>query len=403
MNSKRIAIVGGGPAGLIAAEILSAQNFEVTLYERKSTVGRKFLMAGRGGLNLTHSEDLSSFIQRYGSQSDILNSIIRDFPPQALRDWCEGLGEKTFIGTSGRVFPESFKASPLLKAWIGRLKEQGVTFLHNYDWQGWDKDSLVFQTPDGVIKVKPDATLLALGGASWPRLGSDGAWAPLLKQQGVDIKPLEPANCGFLVEWSTLFKDKFAGQPLKPVAVSLKHEKAQGEMMISEKGIEGGVIYALSSKLREEINKNGKADITLDLKPDLSLAATEERLRIPRGSKSLSPHLAKVLKLSPTAVGLLMENPERGKFASYPSSKLAQLIKSCPLTLQAPYSIERAISTAGGVTFTSIDESFMLVKKPSVFVAGEMLDWEAPTGGYLLQACFATGVKAAQGIASFLK
>lgn len=365
-------------------------------------MGRKFLMAGRGGLNLTHSEDVSLFISKYGDQADILSPLIDDFSPQNLQDWCEGLGEKTFIGSSGRIFPESFKASPLLKAWLNRLQDQGVTFQYRHDWQGWDQDNLLFDTPDGPVSIKPDAVLLALGGASWPRLGSDGSWVPLLKAKGVDIAPLEPANCGFLCEWSDMFRNRFAGQPLKPVIAKAKDLEIQGEIMITEKGIEGGAVYALSSRLRQEINHAGTADLHLDLKPDLTLDAIKERLLKPRGSKSLSSYLAKTLNLSPVAIGLLMESPDRTKLGGYSPEQLAGLIKNHTITLHAPYSIDRAISTAGGVKFDALDKNLMLSDQPGVFIAGEMLDWEAPTGGYLLQASFATGVRAAHGIANWL-
>ncbi len=400
---KNIAIIGGGPAGLIAAEILSARQFNVVVYERKPTVGRKFLMAGRGGLNLTHSEDIELFIQRYEDRADILSPLIRSFTPQHLREWCESLGEKTFIGTSGRVFPETFKASPLLKAWIRRLSDQGVSFKLNHEWLGWDKDALLFKTPEGHMTLKADATLLALGGASWPRLGSDGSWAALLEEQGVEVSPLQPANSGFIVEWSKIFREKYAGHPLKPVTASFKTKVIQSEIMITDKGIEGGAIYALSSSLRKEIEKNGAAELHLDLKPGLSIADIQKRLTAPRGSKSFTPYLLKVLNLSPVALGLLMESPDREKLGTYPSLKLATLIKNYPLTLKAPFSIDRAISSSGGITFSSVNEDLMLKKKAGIFVAGEILDWEAPTGGYLLQACFATGIKAAQGIEKFLQ
>ena len=402
LTDKEIAIIGGGPAGLMAAEILSARNFQVGVYERKPSVGRKFLMAGRGGLNLTHSEDLNLFIGKYGPRAVVLSEAIHGFPPQALRDWCEGLGEKTFIGSSGRVFPESFKASPLLRAWIKRLEGQGVRFMLNHDWRGWDEGSLIFRTPAGRVSVKPEATLLALGGASWPRLGSDGAWVDILNAQGVDTAPLQPANCGFMVDWSPVFSGKFAGQPLKPVVLAFNDSRVPGEIMITGKGLEGGAIYALASLLREEINRNKSARLDLDLKPDLSRDAIEKRLKKPRGRDSLSNHLRRTLNLSSVAIGLLMESPERQKLGNYASGQMARLIKEYPLTLNAPFSIERAISTAGGVSFDSLDRNFMLLNKPGVFVAGEMLDWEAPTGGYLLQASIATGVRVAQGVMSWL-
>jgi uncharacterized flavoprotein (TIGR03862 family) len=365
-------------------------------------MGRKFLMAGRGGLNLTHSEDLSLFIKKYTDRAGILAPIIYEFSPQNLREWCEGLGEKTFIGSSGRIFPESFKASPLLKAWIKRLKNQGVNFLYRYDWQGWDQNNLLFDTPEGSVTIETDAVLLALGGASWPRLGSDGSWVPLLKEKGIDIAPLEPANCGFLCEWSEMFCNRFAGQPVKPVIARVKDLELQGEIMITAKGVEGGAVYALSSRLRQQINESGTARLHLDLKPDLTLEIIKDRLLKPRGSKSLSSYLAKTLNLSPVAIGLLMENPERKNLNHYSPEQLGRLIKNHTITLHSPYPIDRAISTAGGVKFSDLDDNLMLTDQPGIFIAGEMLDWEAPTGGYLLQASFATGVRAAQGIALWL-
>lgn len=405
MNSKpshTIAIIGGGPAGLMAAEMLSARGFAVTVYDRKPSVGRKFLMAGRGGLNLTHSEDLTTFIGRYGAKADVMTAIVQSYTPAMLRTWCEGLGQKTFVGTSGRIFPESFKASPLLSAWLKRLSAQNVVIQTNHDWKGWDGDTLVFSTPEGITKTNVNATLLALGGASWPRLGTDGSWVDILKEKGISITPLQPANSGFIVEWSPLFRERFAGEPLKSVALTFGDKRMNSQMMITEKGVEGGGIYALSSAIREEINKTGSASISLDLKPGLDAAAVEKRLKAPRGRDSFSNHLRKHLNLSPVAVNILMEQQDRAKLSAMPPAELALAIKNCLLTLIAPSSIDRAISTAGGIMFDELDDHLMLRKRPGVFAAGEMLDWEAPTGGYLLQACFATGVKAAEGIASWL-
>lgn len=403
MPNRTIAIIGGGPAGLMAAEVLSAQGFSVAVYERKPSVGRKFLMAGRGGLNLTHSEDLESFIKRYGSKADVLREVIHEFTPQQLRDWCEGLGQKTFVGTSGRIFPEAFKASPLLGAWITRLKSQNVAFHVRHDWKGWDGGgNLVFENPEGRVLVKPDATLLALGGASWPRLGTDGSWVDTIKKEGVGVAALQPANCGFQVEWTDIFKQRFAGQALKSVIASFKGVKAPGQIMITDTGIEGGGIYALSASLREAIAANVPTQIFLDLKPDLSLEDVQHRLKRPRGKDSLSNHLRKTLDMPAIAVNILMERPDRERLGAYDALALAQLIKNCPLTLVAPSSLDRAISTAGGISFAALDRNLMLLKKPGVFAAGEMLDWEAPTGGYLLQASFATAMRAAHGIVSFL-
>jgi uncharacterized flavoprotein (TIGR03862 family) len=400
--TKTIAIIGGGPSGLMTAEVLSAQGFEVSLYERKPSLGRKLLMAGRGGLNITHSEDLDKFTQKYGSQSDPLSPIIHAFPPQALREWCAELGEKTFIGSSGRVFPESFKASPLLRAWIKRLENQGVRFMLSHDWQGWDNDSLIFQTPDKQIRVKPDATLLALGGASWPRLGADGSWVKALEEQGIEVAPLRPSNCGFHVKWSSVFLDRFSGHPLKSVGLSFQGREIRGEFVITEKGVEGGAIYALSALLRDQIYQSGSAKLILDLKPDLSIEEIVSRLQKPRAKLSLSNYLRKTLKLPNVVIGLLMETLDRTKLSEYTAAQLAQSIKLYELPLNSPFSIDKAISTAGGVTFNSINDDFMLKNKSGVFVTGEMLDWEAPTGGYLLQACIASGVHVAKGITNYL-
>ena len=402
-KSQKIAIIGGGPAGLFAAEKLSRSGFSVTIYDRKPSVGRKFLMAGRGGLNLTHSEDINSFIERYGERALALDSMIRAFPPQALRDWCEGLGQPTFIGTSGRVFPVAFKASPLMRAWITRLESQGVVFQLNHDWTGWSEDgALKFQSPNGDIHITPDATLLALGGGSWPRLGSDGSWMDILMARGGDLAPLQPSNCGFTVHWSELFRSRFAGEPLKTVVTSIDGASSPSEIMITQNGIEGGAIYALSSRIRETINAKGSATISLDLKPPLSEAEIIKRLRKPRGTNSLSNHLRKSLKLSPLAVNLLMESAGVEAVRNASPLQLAALIKNCTITLHAPFGIERAISSAGGICFSSVDDRLMLRALPGVFVAGEILDWEAPTGGYLLQACFATGAHAANGVKAYL-
>jgi len=399
---KTIAIIGAGPAGLMAAEVLSAANFGVFVFDRKPSIGRKFLMAGRGGLNLTHSEDLDSFIQKYGRNADALRPLIEAFTPQDLRNWCEGLGEKTFVGSSGRIFPESFKASPLLRAWKTRLENQGVQFRLSHDWLGWQGSALAFQAAQGPVKHTADATLLALGGASWPRLGADGSWMDILAAQNIATTPLQPANCGFNVGWSPVFAERFAGQPLKSVVFSFQDQKIHGECIVTEKGLEGGAIYALSAALRDEVTQNGRARLLLDLKPDISLAALQRKLQKPRAALSLSNYLRKTLNLSPLVIGLLMEQNNREKLGQYSPAQLAQCLKSCAIEIQSPFGIERAISTAGGVLFESTDENFMLKNKHGVFVAGEMLDWEAPTGGYLLQACMASGVYVAKGIIRWL-
>ena len=401
--TKNIAIIGGGPSGLMAADILSDKGYSVTIYERKPSMGRKFLMAGRGGLNITHSENLDDFIKKYGSTSDIFKPLLDNFTPQNLRDWCADLGQKTFVGSSGRVFPESFKASPLLRAWITRLGKQGVQFRLNHDWQGWDEDMLTFHSKGETVQIQADATLLALGGASWPRLGSDGSWAALLKAQDVEVMPLLPANCGFTVNWTPFLAERFAGKPLKSIDISFQNKKVRGEFIITENGVEGGVIYTLSSFIRDEILQNGLAQITINLKPDISIDEMHKRLQRPRAKLSLSNYLRKTLKLSDIAIGLLMEKLDRKNLSAYTPEQLTQHIKEYKIELQGVFAIDKAISTAGGVTFKAIDENFMLHKKPNVFVTGEMLDWEAPTGGYLLQAGMASGVHVANGIINHLE
>ena len=395
---KEIAIIGGGPSGLMAADVLSSNGYKVIIYDRMPTFGRKFLMAGRGGLNISHSENLEDFIKKYGSKSKIFKKIINNFTPQNLRDWCQELGEKTFVGSSGRVFPESFKASPLLRAWLARLKNQNVILKINHDWQGWENNNLIFNTKNGKFITKSDFTILSLGGASWPKLGSNGSWVKILEAQGAKVSILQPSNCGFFVEWTKKFSKRFEGKSLKPVLLSFKDKRVKGEFIITKNGVEGGSIYTLSSLLREEININGSAQLTLDLKPDLSFDQMQNRLQKPILKVSISNYLRKNLNLSDVAIGLLMELPERKKFNNYSSEELVGVIKSYKLNLKKTFIIDRAISTAGGVAFSSIDEKFMLINNPNVFIAGEMLDWEAPTGGYLLQACIANGVYVANNI-----
>jgi uncharacterized flavoprotein (TIGR03862 family) len=401
-DRKSVAVIGGGPAGLMAAEVLSTAGVAVTVYERMPSVGRKLLMAGRGGLNLTHSEDYEAFVTRYGDAASRLRPTLDAFPPSALIAWAEGLGQKTFVGSSGRVFPKAMKASPLLRAWLARLERQGVTIRTRCEWKGWDGGALLFRNAAGAEeRVTQDATILALGGASWPRLGATGAWADILKEQGVSVTSLRPANSGFAIAWSTLFRDRFAGSPLKNIALKFGGQTVRGEAMIAAYGIEGGAVYALSALLRDAIARDGRAVLAIDLRPNLSLADLAAKLSKPRGSQSLANYLRKALHLSPLESNLLREahGPEFGKNAG----AMAQQIKSVPLVLTAPQSLARAISTAGGVSFAALDENLMLRNKPGVFAAGEMLDWEAPTGGYLLQACFATGVAAAKGALTFLR
>ncbi len=399
------AVIGAGPAGLMAADVLSAGGVDVTIYDRMPSVGRKFLLAGRGGLNLTHSESLEGFLSRYGEARPYLEAAIRRFPPDALRAFSESHGQPTFVGTSGRVFPQALKASPLLRAWLRALQARGVGFRLRHHWRGWNEaGELVFASPTGAVTSRVDATVLALGGASWPRLGSDGAWADVLREQGIAIAPLKAANVGFEVAWSDRFRASFAGHPLKNIAVSFDGQTVRGEAIVTRDGFEGGAIYALAAPLRDRILRDGAAVLKLALKPDLDSAALIARLQRPRGKQSLSTFLRKNLGLPPVAIGLLHETAiaARIPLADMPPAALAAFVNDLPLRLTTIGPIERAISTAGGVEFAELDERMMLRRKPGVFVAGEMLDWEAPTGGYLLQACFATGAAAARGVLEWL-
>jgi uncharacterized flavoprotein (TIGR03862 family) len=392
-----VAIIGGGPAGLIAAERLAEAGLKVAVYDRMPSLGRKLLMAGRGGLNLTHSEPLDWMLQRYGSAASHLEPALRAFPPEALRAWAHELGEDTFVGSSGRVFPKSFKASPLLRAWLRRLDAFGVSVHTRHIWRGWSPSgALVFGTPDGSLEITPArATLLALGGASWPKLGADGGWTPLLAAKGVEISPLAAANSGVRIAWSDTFRDRFAGQPVKRVVLGVGEDKVAGEMVVTRNGLEGGAIYALSRAIRFAL-ESGSASLTVDLKPDLGISEIAGRLARPRKGETASNFLRKTLTLSPIQIGLLRE--AYGKDLPSDPEVLANAIKSVRLDVTGTEGLDRAISTAGGVSFAAVDETFMLRALPGTFVAGEMLDWEAPTGGYLLQACFSTGVHAANGI-----
>jgi uncharacterized flavoprotein (TIGR03862 family) len=396
------AIVGGGPAGLIAAETLARANIAVTIYERMPSLGRKFLMAGRGGLNLTHSEDLARFASRYGAAEPHLRHAIDAFPPERLRAWSADLGQPTFIGTSGRVFPQAMKASPLLRAWLRRLESMGVRVALRHCWTGWaDDGALMLDTPDGIVRATADVTVLALGGASWPRLGSDGGWSGILAHEGIAIAPLRPSNCGFRVAWSEHMRGHVEGRPLKPVALSFGGQRVRGEAVITRDGLEGGAIYALSPQLREAIDSSGGAELIVDLLPEMDIETATRKLSAPRGKQSLSNVLRKTLSLSPAAIALAQEVTS-GKLAALAPDAMAAFLKAVPVALTGVAPIARAISTAGGVPFDAIDESFMLKRKPGMFIAGEMLDWEAPTGGYLLQACFATGVAAGEGALRYL-
>jgi uncharacterized flavoprotein (TIGR03862 family) len=403
---KHIAVVGAGPAGLMAAEALAEGGIDVTVYDAMPSVARKFLMAGRGGLNLTHSEELTTFLSRYREAQPFLDEAIRAFPPQRLREWCEALGEKTFVGSSGRVFPESFKASPLLRAWLRRLDARGVRLALRHRWIGWDGQGLLrFDTPKGQRAITADAAVLALGGASWPRLGSDGAWTNILAAKGVAITPLRPANCGFTVVWSDIFRDRFEGQPLKSIALSFGDRIVRGEAIITREGIEGGAVYALSAELRDAIASSGEATLQIALRPDLSMHDLVTRLSAPRGKQSFSNMLRKALQLSPVAIGLLQEAAivSGRQLASLPADDLAALVNAVPIRLTGTSGLARAISTAGGIALDELDADFMIRRLPGVFAAGEMLDWEAPTGGYLLQATFATGVAAGRGVLKWLR
>ena len=404
-TQNNIAIIGAGPAGLMAAEVLAQGGAGVTVYDAMPSAGRKLLMAGRGGLNLTHSEALPEFLTRYGEAQPRLACAITAFPPAALRDWSEALGQPTFVGSSGRVFPTAFKASPLLRAWLRRLDAIGVRVTLRRRWTGWnDAGQLLFQAPDGERLVDARATVLALGGASWPRLGSNGSWVETLAEREIAISPLRPANCGFTVAWSEIFRDRFEGQPLKGVSLSFGSHTVRGEAVITRAGLEGGAIYALSANLREAIARTGQATLHLALRPDLEVQDLMAQLSKPRGRQSLSNFLRKAAHLSPAAIGLLQETAiaSGASLSSLSSASLAGLINAVPIRLDGVAPITRAISTAGGISFDELDADFMIRRLPGVFAAGEMLDWEAPTGGYLLQAAFATGAAAGKGALKWL-
>jgi len=389
----------------MAAEVLARGGARVTVYDAMPSAGRKFLMAGRGGLNLTHSEPLSDFLARYREARPHLAAAVEAFPPDALRAWSEALGQPTFVGTSGRVFPKAFKASPLLRAWLRKLDSDGVRFAFRHRWTGWDDQGhLQIQTPDGPRAVEASATVLALGGASWPRLGSDGGWAQILVAKGVAISPLRAANSGFTVSWSDVFRNRFEGHPLKGVSLTTGPHSARGEAIITRTGIEGGAIYALSAELREAILRAGQATLTVALRPDLSADDLAKKLSAPKGKQSQSNFLRKAANLSPIAIGLLQEAAKESgvTLASMSAADLARLINGVPIRLTGVAPIARAISSAGGIAFDELDTHYMIRRLPGVFAAGEMLDWEAPTGGYLLQASFATGAAAGSGALKWL-
>lgn len=404
--SARVAIVGAGPAGLMAAEVLVDAGLEVDVYDAMPSVGRKFLLAGVGGMNITHSENHVAFMQRYGARRAELQPIIDAFDNVSLRQWVHELGIETFVGSSGRVFPREMKAAPLLRAWLQRLKNRGAVVHVRHRWLGWAEDGeLRLESPAGEIRIRPAAVVLALGGGSWGKLGSDGRWVNLLQEKGVDINALQPSNCGFDCAWSEHFRSRFAGHPLKTVRASFTADCGEtasqaGECMITEKGIEGGLIYTFSARLRDEINAKGSAVLHLDLLPDYDLTRVSAECAHPRGSRSLSSHLQSRLGLKGVKAGLLWELAAREVRAD--PLQLAEALKKLPLRLVRPRPLEEAISSAGGVPFEVMNDGLMLQQLPGVFCAGEMLDWEAPTGGYLLTACFASGRAAGLGVLRWL-
>lgn len=399
---QRVAIIGGGPAGLMAAEVLAAgKTCEVAVFDAMPSVGRKFLMAGKGGMNITHAEPFADFVCRYGNRREQIAPLLEAFGPQAVREWIHGLGIDTFVGTSGRVFPTEMKAAPLLRTWLHRLREDGVHFHVRHRWLGWTEDgALRFATPDGEREFVADAVILALGGGSWAKLGSDGAWVPLLAGRDIAIVPLRPANCGFDVAWSPWFSERFAGQPVKTVVASAGERRQPGEFNITAGGIEGGLVYAMSAPLRDALEAEGVAVLTLDLAPGRSLARLAADLTQPRGRDSLSNHLRRRTGLEGVKAALLREFC--APVVLNDAAALAAAIKAFPLPVLAPRPLDEAISTAGGVSFAALDAQLMLASLPGVFCAGEMLDWEAPTGGYLLTACLSSGRAAAQGAADWL-
>ncbi len=403
-SPAHVAIIGGGPAGLMAAEVLSQAGIRVDLYDGMPSVGRKFLLAGVGGMNITHSEAYPAFLSRYAERAPQIAPLLRGFDADALCTWIHDLGIETFIGSSGRVFPTDMKAAPLLRAWLKRLRDSGVVIHTRHRWLGWDKHgALRIDSPEGEITVKPDATLLALGGGSWARLGSDGAWMLPLEQKGVGLAPLQPSNCGFEVQaWSELMVSKFAGAPLKNIAIGLNDDIPRlGECVITATGIEGSLIYALSASIREAINQCGAAVIHIDLLPGRPVDKLQAALSKPRGSRSMAKHLHSQVGIDGVKAALLRELTDAATFAD--PALLARAIKALPLTLVKTRPLDEAISSAGGVTFEALDERLMLKALPGVFCAGEMLDWEAPTGGYLLTGCFASGRAAGLGIVQWLK
>ena len=406
VSPRRLAVIGGGPAGLIAAEVARQAGLDVDLYESRGSVGRKFLIAGKGGLNLTHSDPFAVFARRFRERELEVAAWLRDFDADALRGWARGLGVETFVGSSGRVFPSDLKAAPLLRGWVRRLRDSGVRFHVHHRWLGWgDAGALRFATPEGEIELHADATVLALGGGSWPQLGSDGAWLPLLQERSVDVAPVQPSNCGFDIDWSEHLATRHAGAPLKPVVAHWrdangKEHASQGECVVSAHGIEGSLVYALSAELRRAIARNGHATLQLDLAPGRSLERLQQDLSKPRGHRSVSEHLRRQAGITGVKAALLYEVLDKAQLDN--SALLARTIHRLSLTLKQPRPLAEAISTAGGVRLEAMNAHLMLEALPGVFCAGEMLDWEAPTGGYLLTACFASGYRAGKGAAAWL-
>jgi len=399
------AVIGGGPAGLIAAETLARAGVDVTVYDRMPSVGRRFLLAGHGGLNITHSEERERMLTRYGRSAERIAPMLDVFSPDDLRDWCAGLGEPTFVGSSGRVFPQAFRATPLMRAWLARLNELGVRIATRHRWAGWSDDTgaLRFTRADGeTVEAAPDVTLFALGGASWPRLGADGGWVELFEERGAAVTPLRAANVGVQVSWTDVFADRFAGTPLKNVGLTVlgRDQTARGDAMLTRTGVEGGPVYAIGAAIRDALDADGECVLHVDLRPDLTVDHLAERLRRRRPKDSASSALRR-LGLDPAAIGLLRESAG-GALPSEPAV-VAELVKAVPVVVTATMPIDRAISTAGGLAWSEVDGSLMLHRLPGTFVAGEMLDWEAPTGGYLLQASFSTGVVAAHGALAWLR
>jgi uncharacterized flavoprotein (TIGR03862 family) len=415
-SARRVVVIGGGPAGLMAAEVLSAAGVSVDLYDAMPSVGRKFLLAGKGGLNLTHGEPSAAFVERYGARRDVVGRWLSAFDAVAVRQWAEQLGVPTFVGTSGRVFPRDLKAAPLLRAWLHRMRAGGVRFHMRHRWLGWSDDGAAVRvaTPAGEAAVGADAVVLALGGASWPQLGSDGAWVDVLQQRGVAVAPLKPANSGFDVGhadaaqagWSAHFRERHAGHPVKPVVAAFVDgngalQRRQGEFVVTATGVEGSLIYAIGAPLRDAIERDGSATLHLDLMPDRSADQVADEVERPRGARSLSTHLKSRLGIAGVKAGLLHEVLSREAMAD--PAQLAPALKALPLRLVAARPVAEAISTAGGISFDALDDALMLRDLPGVFCAGEMLDWEAPTGGYLLTACLAGGRHAAQGALDWLR